>query len=115
MPGTKLWMPFLVGLGAGVVTGMLWAPEQGQRIRERVGDFVKENAEAAKERAANVSAAAGETLTSGAKALSNKAGAAVEGAAKIAKRADEFIQKSKRVEHGVGENVEDAGKRLQEA
>ena len=116
MLGTKSLMPFLAGLGAGVVAGILLAPEQGQRIRERVGKFAKQSADAVKERAENLSHAAGETLNSGAKSLRNSANDAVESAtAKITNAADEFAQKSKRVEHRVGKNLEDAGKRLQEA
>ncbi len=55
-------MPFVIGLGAGIATGIFLSAEQGQRIRERAGKFAKQSADALKDQAA-------EALNTGAKAL----------------------------------------------
>jgi gas vesicle protein len=66
---TKGLSSFLIGLGAGVAIGLLFAPKSGQETRELLKNKAGEGADFVKQRSAEVKQQAGEWVDKGKEAL----------------------------------------------
>jgi len=66
---TKGLSSFLIGLGAGVAIGMLFAPKSGQETRELLKNKAGEGADFVKQRSAEVKQQATEWVDKGKEAL----------------------------------------------
>ena len=108
-------MPYVIGLGAAIVTGILMAPAQRKRVQQWARKFVNKSTQAVRERAKNSSKAVGKTPKSRTMPR-NQANEAVAGTAgKKTKEAATLARKSERFEPAVGEQLEGAQKGAREA
>lgn len=123
------FMPFLAGLGVGVVATVFLIPEVGRRTRSRIDDLAGHAADAIKARARKVSDRAEDLLQEGKSTwkekeikrretmsdLKDKTKDKIDDAADAAKKAaGKVVDASKDVAHSAGKKLEEGGKRLQD-
>lgn len=124
------FIPFLAGLGVGVVATVLLVPQAGRKTRNRIGDIAGRAADALKARAGNLRDRTEDLLQEGKstwkeqeikrrQTMSDSKGKAkekIDGAADAAKKAaGKVVDTSKDVAHSAGKKLEEGGKRLQDA
>ena len=123
-------IPFLVGLGVGIVATVLLVPEAGRKTRHRIGDIAGRAADALKAHARNLHDTTESLLQEGKSTwneqeikrretmsdLKDKAKEKIDDAADAAKTAaGKLVDTSKDVAHGAGKKLEEGGKRVQDA
>jgi gas vesicle protein len=124
------FIPFLAGIGVGVVATVLLVPEAGRKTRNRIGDIAGRAADTLTARARNLGDWTEDVLQKGKSTwneqeikrretmsdLKDKAKEKIDDAADAAKKAaGKLVDTSKDVAHGAGKKLEEGGKRLQDA
>jgi gas vesicle protein len=123
-------VPFLTGVGVGIVATVLFVPEAGRKTRARIADFTGHAADALKDGARNLRAKTEDLLQEGKSAwrdqenkgresmsdLKDKTKDEIDDVADAAKKAaGKVIDTTKDVAHSAGKKLEEGGKRLQDA
>lgn len=123
-------VPFLTGVGVGIVATVLLVPEAGRKTRTRIADLTGHAANALKDGALNLRAKTEDLLQGGKSVwkqqenkgreamsdLKDKAKDKIDDVADAAKTAaGKVVDTSKDVAHSAGKKLEEGGKRLQDA
>jgi gas vesicle protein len=124
------FIPFVAGLGVGVVATILLVPEAGRKTRNRIGDIAGRAADAMKARARNLRDRTEDFLQEGKSTwkeqeiqrretmsdLRDKAKEKIDNATDAAKKAaGKVVDTSKDLAHSAGKKLEEGGKRLEDA
>jgi gas vesicle protein len=124
------FIPFLAGLGVGIVATVLLVPEAGRKTRNRIDGIAGRAADAWKARARKLRDRTEDLLQVGKSTwkeqeikrretmsdLKDKVNEKIDNAADAAKKAaGKVVDTSKDVAHSAGKKLEEGGKRLQDA
>ena len=95
---------FLAGVGIGVATAILLAPQSGEETRRRIRKSAQDTADFLADQADALTRSAAECMAETKQQWSDRAATASAA----------VVDKSKDVAHNVGKKMEQSGKRLQE-